>query len=151
MDMILFQSILACPIASLLAAERCRDGVSISSRLSPAPAVAASAAGPGNGIPQPDLGGRDRLPVQAPAMDAENRTDSLASGRHTHVSKSPALIAVTVLHHIHCLHPAKRFKNLAKIAPGDITRQVTYTDIHSVPSFVCIEHLSFDGVLNREK
>ncbi len=132
MDMILFQSVLACPIASLFATERCRDGVSLSSPLSPAPAVAASAAGPGNGIPQPDLGGRDRLPVQAPAMDAENRTDSFASGRHTHVSTSPGLVTATVLHHIRRRHPAKRFENLAKIAHGNTTRQVTYIDIHSV-------------------
>ena len=151
MDMILFQSILACPIASLLAAKRCRDGVSISSRLSPAPAVAASTAGPGHGIPRPDLGGRDRLPVQAPAMNTENRTDSFASGRHTHVSKSPGPITAMLLHYVRCLHPAKRFENLAKIAPGDIARQVTYTDIHSVPLFICIEHLPLDGVLNREK
>ena len=149
--MILFQSVLACPIASLFAAKRCPDGVSISSRPSPAPAVAASAAGPGNGIPQPDLGGRDRLPVQAPAMNTENRTDSLAPGRHTHVSESPGPVTATVLHHIRCLHPAKRFENLAKIASGDITRQVTYTDVHSVPLFICIEHLLLDGVLNREK
>jgi len=149
--MILFQSVLACPIASLFAAERCRDEVSVSSRLSCAPTVAASAAGPGNGIPQPDLGGRDHPPVQASAMNTENRTDSLASGRHTHVSKSSGLIAVTVSHHIRRLHPTKRFENLSKIAPGDITRQVTYTDIHSVPSFICIKHLSFDSVPNREK
>jgi len=149
--MILFQSVLACPIASLFAAKRCPDGVSISSRPSPAPAVAASAAGRGNEISRPDLGDRDRLPAQAPAMDTENRTDSLASGRHTHVSKSSGPITATVLHYVRCLHPAKRFENLAKIAPGDIARQVTYTDIHSVPLFICIEHLPLDGVLNREK
>lgn len=131
MDMILFQSILAYAIVSHLAAERCRDRVRISSRLFPAPAVAASAAGPRNGIPRADLGGRDCLPVQVPAMNTENGGGGIASLWHAH--QSPGFITITVLHHVRCLHPAKRFKDLAKIVPRHITGHITYTDIHSVP------------------
>jgi hypothetical protein len=45
-----------------------------------------------------------------------------------------------VRHHIRCLHPAKRFENVAKIAPGDIAPQITYINIHFVP-------LSFDSFI----
>jgi len=133
MDMILFESILADTIASVFAADRYWHAVSISSRLFPALAVAAGAAGPRNGIPRPNLGGRDGLPVQVPAMSTENSGDALASGQHTHESKSTESIPMTAFHHIHCLNQAKRFENLAKIALRDITRQVGYTDIHSGP------------------
>ena len=124
--------------------------IGISGRLVPAPTVAASAAGPRNGIPRPELGGRDGLSVQVPAMNTENGTDGLASGRHAHKSKSPGFITMTVFHHVRYLNPAKRFKDLAKIIRCHIPRQVTYTDIHSMPPFICIEHLSLEDVLNRE-
>jgi hypothetical protein len=132
MDMILFQSILACPIASLVAAKHYRDGVSISSRLSPAPAVAASAADPGNGIPQPDLGGRDRLSIQAPAMDAENGRDGLASDRHAYKSESSGFVIVVLPYHTRGFNAAKHFKNLTKVIPRNVARQIAHVDIHSL-------------------
>lgn len=133
MDMILFQFILACAIASPFPPEHGQDGASISVRLFSVPAVAACAADPENGVPRLDLGGRDCLPVPVPAMNTENSTDGFASGRHPHESKSPGFVTMTVLRHVRRLHPAKQLENLAKIALRDIPRQVTYVDIHSVP------------------
>jgi len=124
MDMILFQFILACAIASPLPPELWGDGVSISSRLFPAPAVAACAADPGNGFPRPNFGGRDRLPIHVPAVNTENGKDGLASGRHIDKSRSPGFVATAGLHHVRCFNAAKPFKHLAKIVPRDIARQI---------------------------
>jgi hypothetical protein len=151
MDMILFQFILAGAIASPLPPEHGRDGVGISGGLFPAPAVAACAADPGNGIPWPDLGGRDGLPVHVPAVNTENGKDGIASARHIDKSRSPGFLTMTGLHHVCCFHPAEPFKRLAKIVPRDIARQIPYIDIHSVPLFIGIEPLCFEGVLNKKK
>jgi hypothetical protein len=129
----LFEFIPPRAIASAFPTGRYWDAVSILSRLFPALAVAAGAAGPRNGIPPANLGGRDGMPVQAPAMNTENSGEALASGRHTHESKSPEPVLKTVFHHIHCLNQAKQFENLTKIALRDIPGQVGYADIHSGP------------------
>jgi hypothetical protein len=151
MDMILFQFILACAIASPLSPEHGRDGVGISGGLFPASAGAACAADPGNGVPRPDLGGRDGLPVHVPAVNAENGKDGLASGRHIDKSGSPGFSARTGLHHLRCFNPAKLLKHLAKIVPRDIARQIPQIDIHSDPLFIGIESRCFEGVLHKEK
>lgn len=151
MDMILFPSVLAWVSASPVPLKLCQDGVSVSRRLFPAPARTASAAGPGNGIPRSDFGGRDRPPVYVPAMNPENRTEGLASGRHFDKSRSPGFITRTVLHHVHPCHPAKPFKDLAQIVPRDIARQIPDMDIHSVPLFLGIEPPWFEDVFNKKK
>lgn len=119
-------------------------------RLFPAPAVAASAADPGRGVFGPDLRSRDGPPVHVPAMNTENSTDGFAPDRHAHKSPSPGFLTPTMFHHVRCLHPAKRFKDLAQIGPCHITGQITYTDIHSVPPFLRVEHWSLEDVLNRD-
>ena len=151
MDMILFQFILACAIASPLPPEHGRDGVGISGGLFPAPAVAACAADPGNGVPWPNFGGRDRLPMHVPAVNTENGTDGRASGRHAHKSKSSGFLTMTASYHVRRLNPAKRFKDLAKIVPRGIAWQIPYRDIHSVPLFIGIESLGYEGMLSKEK
>ncbi len=102
-------------------------------RLFPVPAAAASAASPGREASGPDLCSRNRLPVHVPAMNTENSTDGFAPDGHAHKSQSPGFLAATLLHHVRCFHPAKRFKDLAQIAARHIPGQIPYTDIHSVP------------------
>jgi hypothetical protein len=84
-------------------------------------------------------------------VNTENGKDGLASGRHVDKSRSSGFIAMAGLHHVRGFNPAKAFKHLAKIVPRDIARQIPYVDIHSVPLFIGIEPLCFEGVLNREK
>jgi hypothetical protein len=136
MDIILLQFIRACPITSPWPPEHDSDGGVSSGRLLSAPARAASAAGPGNGIPGPDFGGRDGLPVQVPAMNTENGKDGRASRRHIDKSRSSRFLPVAGLHHRRGVNPAKPFKHLTKIVPRDIARQIPDMDIHSVPFFL---------------
>jgi hypothetical protein len=65
-------------------------------------------------------------------MDTEHRTDSLASGWHTHVSESPGLITVVLPYHTRSFNAAKHFKNLAKVVPRNVAGQIAYADIHSL-------------------
>ena len=130
---ILFRSIFVCATGPSFPNRRCRDGASISSRRSRAATLAANAAGPGNGISWVDLMRRDHIPFQVPAMHTENGRDGLASGRHAYKSESPGFITVVRPYDIRSFNAAKRFKNFAKIAPRDITRQIAHIDIHSMP------------------
>ncbi len=133
MDIILFQSLLAFAIASLFAGDCGRDGAGISSRLFSAPAVTTCVTSPGNGIHRSDLGGCDYLPAQVPAMNTENGTNALTSGRHAHKSQSPGSAAMRAPRHIRRLNSAKRLKCFSKIADGDIRCQIAHTDNHFVP------------------
>jgi len=130
---ILFQSIFVCATGSSFPDERCQDGVRISSRRFHVATLAANVAGPGNGISRADLMSRDHMPFQFPAMHTENGRDGLASGRHAYKSESPGFITVVRPYDIRSFNAAKRFKNFAKIAPRDITRQIAHIDIHSMP------------------
>jgi hypothetical protein len=151
MNMILFQSILACAVACLFAAERCPDGESISSRLVPTPAVTGRPADPANRISWPSLIGRDGPAFQILAIETDDGGDSLASGGHNHKSKAPGPTIMPLLHHVCRFNFAERLKHLAKVVPRHVTLQVTYIDIHSVPPFLCIEHPCLAGVPSEEK
>ena len=129
---ILFQSIFVCATGSSFPDERCQDGVRISSRRFHVATLAANVAGPGNGISRADLMSRDHMPFQFPAMHTENGRDGLASGRHADKSESPGFITVVLLYHIRSFNAAKHFKNLAKVVPRNVARQITYADIHSL-------------------
>ncbi len=141
MNMILFQSILTFS-RSLFSSLRTAGEMGRASPVGYVPAVMMCMTSPGKGIPRLDLGGCDCLPIQVPAMNAENGADALASGRHTHEPESSGFVAVAASHHICRLHSTKRLKHLPKIAARDITRQVPYVDIHSVPlssaSTICV-------------
>lgn len=72
------------------------------------------------------------MPTNGPAVNAENGTRPLASGRHMHESASPGFIARATPGHIGLFHRTKRLKSLAKIVSRDIAWQIPYEDIHSV-------------------
>jgi hypothetical protein len=105
----------------------------VSSRLSSAPTVTASAAGFGNGVPRLDLGGRDRLPVPVRAVKTENGRGGLASGRHIYKSEAPGYTTMTIPADVRRLNATERFEKRTKVVPCNIARQITYADIHSVP------------------
>jgi hypothetical protein len=151
MTMILFQSILACVVASLFPEERCRDGVTSSRRLVPTQAVAGRAAASANRIPWPNLMGRDNLAFQISASETDDGGDGLASGGHNHKSKVPGPTILPVLHHVCRFNLAERLKGIPKVVPRDAACQIAHIDIHSVLLFHGIEPLCFAGVPHEEK
>jgi hypothetical protein len=132
MDMILLHSIVACPTASPLLPEPRRDGGISPIRLFLASAGAATAAGPGDGVPRPDLDGRDRLPVPVSAVQTENRRDAFTAGRHAHKSPSSGFLPMPGPDDSRGLHPAKRLEDLTKIIPRHTPGQIPYIDVHSL-------------------
>jgi hypothetical protein len=106
--------------------------VSMSSWRFRAAAIAANAAGPGNGLSRVDLMGRDHVPFQVPAMHAENGRDGLASDRRAYKSESSGFAIVVLPYHTRGFNAAKHFKNLTKVIPRNVARQIAHVDIHSV-------------------